>query len=208
MGEFAGKALLNHSRIPALKYVFKGIPGGFFIRKLAGEISSCLRVGARSEGLIFRIVEMAMGFLPVIPAFGMDMGAHLTVDEDGLGIFTPWTPQINGVRRTIALQPAILEYISEGFPFWCGSRCDIAAVDMLTGLCRCPLVFAHCRENNAIVKIGDGAAEDKVNISADIAVAVALSSHDAGFGFTGAFESAGLHFLFGKRRGKQSVLMA
>lgn len=106
------------------------------------------------------VLEVAGGLLvaciaPVVPAYRTDMTAHFAVDEECVGVWTPWTAQINLCGLGRGGEAALMEHVAILLTGWCGRGCDIAvglAVDF------------------AVLEPGDGRTEDEVCCSLDVAV--------------------------------------
>ena len=57
--------------------MFYGVFRGLLLSQLVGKVSAGSRGGAGTVRSILSVIEMSMGFLPVLPAGGMDMLAHV-----------------------------------------------------------------------------------------------------------------------------------
>ena len=95
--------------------MFHGVLRSLRICQLVGEVCAGVRGSAGTVRSIFSVIEMTMGFLPVLPAGGMDVFPQFTVQEYGLRPFSPGTTQVDGMGRTVALQAAFMEDIAVGF---------------------------------------------------------------------------------------------
>ena len=91
-----------YARHPALQYIFHSVGSGFILGQLMREISSCLGICSRSVGFVFTIIEVTVGFAPVVPAKRMNVVPKIAVKENCFGIFSPRAAKIDGSLGTIA----------------------------------------------------------------------------------------------------------
>ena len=150
--------------------------------------------------IVLGVIQMIVSTLrsPVIPAFGTNVFAQLTVQEHGAGIFSPGTTEINGVLRTIAGEAAFVQHIAVFLTFRCGSGGG-EAVDVVANIEGMDLTM---------IEIRGRASENKVYLALDIAVPIILSAIFTGRKFFRTVEAAGGKFFCRKRCGEQCILPA
>lgn len=195
--------------VPGENFCF-GKVRSLFLSKLFYKRGAGIWGSAGAVTAIFCIEAGAMGicFFPVVEAFRMDVGAHFTVKEYCFGIVSPGTAEVDACRRAVRGQAAAFKYIAVLLPFGRGGSGEVAV--NLRRTCRAaafPAVGSLCK-NLTVFKIGSSAAENKVNISADKAIVIIMSSVDPFRKFFRTAKSAGFDFFWRKRAGKEGVLTA
>ena len=90
-----------------------------------------------------------------MPALGTDVCAQTAVHEQGVGVGTPRTPQVNLRRSVGSLQVAVVEHVAVAHFLWRGGGGDVG-IDLA--------------QDGAVLEPGRRWAEDKVSGAFDIAV--------------------------------------
>ena len=122
------------------------------MNRMAGSRVGSTEGGALSMGIIFPIIKMSVGLLPVLPAGGMDVRAQLTGNKHRFCPFAPRASKVDGMGRAVAYQAAACEYVAEGNFFWRGSGCDVAVNFFICGTFRRFPVVRHFGEQRALLK--------------------------------------------------------
>lgn len=164
--------------------------GGCFLR--------CQSVGksgpAEYEGIFsIKAASVEGGLVPIVPAFGANVGADGAVDQHGFGIVPPGPTQIAaGRRQVMPKKAAAVEHIAVLLSLWGGG---------------CRGVAGGKGHNVTVFKPGSSAAKDKINIPFNAAAAVGVALGRSGSKLLGADEAVFLQFLGWKGSGEQGVLV-
>lgn len=159
------------------EYIFDCIQGCLFRRKPVGEGGSflwkraagiCIGSAGGSAfpmAIIFSIIKVSMGLLPVMPAGGVDMCAQLTADKHGFCPFAPRASKVDGTARTVTCQTAVSEYVAEGNLLWRGGGCNIAVNFLVRGAFRRFPVVRQFGKQRTFFKKSGSASKDKIHVS-------------------------------------------
>ena len=127
---------------------------GLFLGELTTPGHALQGLGAGATVVVFQVTgRLFTLFLPMVPPFGTDMGAQVTVHEEGVARVAPGTSEIDLVDTCFRDEPAVVEDIAIGGIGRCGGGGDVAVDETLDG---------------AVLKPGGGGAEDEVGGAADV----------------------------------------
>src|ERR1700677_2904509 len=176
--------MLWRGGIPAIKKSFGLKLRCFRSREKLGVRFALAHMRTGSGGVVFSIVDRLnrVGFprVPLAPACGKNVRAHLGVEKDHLRIRTPWPAKPDILRASRSRQRAVVE--------------DKAAVLRRIVLrlgCEKPF-GVRSAVNLAVIKDSFAVAENEIDIALDIAVREVLASRCAGLAVGSAVATAGV----------------
>ena len=137
-------------------------------------------------------------FIPIPPAFALDMSPQPTIDQRSLRPFAPRTAQVDRIRRHAirCCKRTTVEHKSVRLAFRRGG-CRYIPVDIHIAVERADL---------APLKVGTRAAKDKVDIALDPATSKILAPHPARRILFGPYEPTRFSLMRRQRAQKQCVL--
>ena len=89
---------------------------------------SALGCSACTMVVIFAVAGCLLVALlaPVVPSFRTDVTTHFAIHEEGSGIRTPWSAQVNFVNTWLCGELALIEHITIFLTGRTGCSCDVA----------------------------------------------------------------------------------